>query len=201
MARPLLLATKNSKKVREMREILSGLADVQILSAADFPELEEPAETGETFQANAREKALYYSSRTGLLALADDSGLVVDALMGRPGVYSSRYGNNDDERINRLLSELADIPDGRRNARFRCAMTLADSPNVLTETEGTLEGMIARERRGIHGFGYDPVFFVTELGCHLAEAGPEAKNRISHRGVALQRMLPSLLLALGIRSC
>jgi XTP/dITP diphosphohydrolase len=192
----LLLATKNVKKVREMREILAGAGNVELHSAADFPAVAEPDETGETFAENARQKALYYAAQTGMLALADDSGLVVDALMGRPGVHSSRYGTSDDDRINKLLGEMRDVPDGARAARFRCAMALAAPGKVIAETEGTLEGMIARERRGEHGFGYDPVFFVSELGCHLAEADAHTKNGISHRGVALQRMMPLLLEAL-----
>jgi XTP/dITP diphosphohydrolase len=196
MVRKLLLATKNVKKVREMREILAGTADLQILSAADLPGIAEPDETGETFADNARQKALYYAEASGILSLADDSGLVVDALDGRPGVYSSRYGATDDDRISRLLEELRDVSMDARTARFRCAMVLAQPGQVIAETHGTLEGSIAGERRGTNGFGYDPVFYVSELGCHLAEADAQTKNRISHRGKALQAMLGPLLAAL-----
>jgi XTP/dITP diphosphohydrolase len=192
----LLLATKNVKKVREMREILSDVGDIELHSAADFTAIPEPEETGETFAENARQKATYYAAQSGMLALADDSGLVVDALDGRPGVYSSRYSTTDDDRITKLLGEMQTVPDGERSARFRCAMALAAPNGALAETEGTLEGTIAHERKGTHGFGYDPIFFVTELGCQLAEADAETKNRISHRGLALQRMLPLLLEAL-----
>lgn len=189
----LLLATKNAKKVREMSEILAPVSELQLRSALDFPELPEPEEIGETFMENAIQKALYYSTHTGLPALADDSGLVVDALDGRPGVYSSRYGTSDANRIARLLREMAEVPDEKRTARFECAIALADETEIIGQTSGTLEGFISHEERGEHGFGYDPVFVATELGCHLAEAEPETKNRVSHRGRALQQMLPLLI--------
>jgi XTP/dITP diphosphohydrolase len=195
MGNALLLATKNPKKVREMSEILADVRGIHVCSAADFPGIAEPEETGLTFEENASQKALYYAKMTGMLALADDSGLVVDALDGRPGVFSSRYGSCDAERIKRLLSEMQNIPAVDRSARFKCFMVLAQGAYVLASAEGTLEGTIMREQRGTHGFGYDPVFYVPELGCHLAEAEAETKNRISHRGRALQNIMPAVLQA------
>lgn len=198
----LFLATRNAGKVREMKAVLAGagLAEaVEVLSALDYPHVEEPEETGATFAENARLKAAWYARATGLAALADDSGLVVDALDGRPGVQSSRYGRDDTERIGRLLSELAGVEeDSRRGAHFACAMALAaPDGRIVAESEGRLDGLIAREPRGNHGFGYDPIFHVPELGCRLAEAPPEVKNRLSHRGRALQAILPELKRALG----
>lgn len=190
----LLLATKNTKKVREMREILGSRAEFEIVSAADFPEIPEPEETGNTFMENAQLKAKYYAGQTGLLALADDSGLEVDALGGRPGVASARYADSDSARINKLLHELSETAaTPKRTARFVCAMALARLGTILAQSSGTLEGLIATEARGTHGFGYDPIFFATELNCHLAEASPDTKNRISHRGRALSAILPELL--------
>ena len=177
-----------------MREILSTRACVEITSAADYPEIPEPDETGATFMENARLKALYYAQHTGLLALADDSGLQVDALDGRPGIASARYADTDTARIARLLGELNQLPPAtRRTARFFCAVALARPGTVLAQSTGTLEGEIAAESRGTHGFGYDPIFFATELNCHLAEALPETKNKVSHRGRALDAILPDLL--------
>jgi XTP/dITP diphosphohydrolase len=190
----LLLATKNTKKVREMREILGSRAEFEIVCASDFPEIPEPEETGNTFMENAQLKAIYYASRTGLLALADDSGLEVDALGGRPGVASARYADTDSARISKLLRELSEVgPAAKRSARFVCAMALARVGTILAQSSGTLEGVIATESRGTNGFGYDPIFFAAELNCHLAEAPPETKNRISHRGRALSAILPELL--------
>lgn len=189
----LLLATKNAKKVKEMRAILQGAGvSLDVVSAVDFPEIPEPDETGETFEANAILKAEYYSRHSGLAALADDSGLVVDALDGRPGVHSSRYAPTDAERISRLLREMDEVPEPRRTARFRCIMALVKDGEVVAITDGALEGSIGHESRGQYGFGYDPVFEVAELNCTLAEAAPEQKNAISHRGRALEAMLPHL---------
>ncbi len=192
----LLLATKNRNKVREMRELLADLRGVEVLSAADFPDIGEPEETGETFEDNARLKARYYADATGLMALADDSGLMVDALDGRPGVMSSRYGSDDADRIARVLREMRDVPDGRRTARFMCAMVLAAPDGVVARSTGTLEGEIARTARGSNGFGYDPVFHLADRDLRLAEVAPEEKNAISHRGGALRAILPDLRRAL-----
>jgi XTP/dITP diphosphohydrolase len=193
----LLLATSNKHKLAEVMELLSGTKDVEVVSAADFPDIHQPEEDGDTFLANARKKALHYADRTGLLTLADDSGLQVDALGGRPGVQSARYGRSDPERISRLLGELEGVPDPERTARFVCAMVLAGPGGEMASTEGVLEGRIVHSPAGNHGFGYDPIFFVPESGCRLAEIPMEAKNAVSHRGRALRAMLPLVLRALG----
>lgn len=185
----LLLATSNRNKVAEMRELLKDMPAIEVLSAADFPEVIESPEDGSTFYDNARQKALHYAEATGLIALADDSGLVVDALDGRPGVHSSRYAPTDQERIWKLLAEMNPVADGKRTARFMCAMVLAGPSGELAQTEGRLEGHIAHVPAGSEGFGYDPVFFVDELNCTLAQVPRQKKNEISHRGRALRQML------------
>jgi XTP/dITP diphosphohydrolase len=190
MARRLLLATRNYKKLEEMQAIL-GPAGIEVLPSSEFPEVDEPEEHGETFAENARHKALWYSQHTGLPALADDSGLMVDALGGRPGVRSSRYAATDQERNAKLLAEMADVPAMQRTARFVCAMALADGGAVVAEAQGVFEGAIGYTLRGAFGFGYDPVFVLGD-GRHLAELPPESKNRISHRGLAMQRILPAI---------
>ncbi|MBX7244557.1 MAG: RdgB/HAM1 family non-canonical purine NTP pyrophosphatase [Candidatus Sumerlaeaceae bacterium] len=189
----LLLATKNAHKVGELRQMLAKFPNLEILSALDFPEVADPVEDGETFADNARAKALYYAAKTGLPSLADDSGLVVDALDGRPGVHSARYAPTDTERIDKLLAELANIAPTHRTARFQCVMALAREGDVLATATGTLEGSIATERRGTNGFGYDPVFLVAGRDHHLAELTSEDKNAISHRGRAWRAMLPHLV--------
>ncbi|MGB9691273.1 MAG: RdgB/HAM1 family non-canonical purine NTP pyrophosphatase [Candidatus Sumerlaeaceae bacterium] len=193
--REILLATTNSGKLRELERILGKTQGVGLLTARDFPEIEAPEETGTTFEDNARLKALYYAERTGLACVADDSGLVVDALGGRPGVMSSRYAPTDAERISKLLAEMRDVPDIQRTARFVCAAAFAlpcPTPHIVALTRGELEGSIAHEPRGTHGFGFDPVFYVAELGCHLAEVATDVKNTISHRARALSQLRPYL---------
>lgn len=194
----LLIATRNAHKFGEMCQILASFPRACLLSAAEFPNLPDPEETGATFLENATLKACYYAERTGLLSLADDSGLVIDALDGRPGVFSSRYGTSDADRIARVLREMEHVPEGRRTARFMCAMVLAGPQGLIAATEGTIEGSVAREPRGNSGFGYDPIFHVAELGCHLAEVSAEAKNQISHRGRALGKMIPVLIQSMGL---
>ncbi len=192
----LLLATNNSKKIQEIRQILGiGFAG-RILCAADFPELPEPEETGTTFLENARLKADYYCSRTGLISLADDSGLVVDALGGRPGVYSARYAETEALRISKLISELDDVPPPLRTARFECALCVALPGGKYIEQTGTLEGRIAHFPKGSHGFGYDPVFLVGDTESTLAELPATEKNSISHRAVAMKKIQADLLNAL-----
>lgn len=176
--------------------MLAG-SGIEVLSAADLAHVSEPEETGATFEENAALKAMYYATATGLPALADDSGLVVDALGGRPGVQSARYGNDDAERIERLLSEMRDTT-GERAARFVCAAALADSGRIVAEAVGKLEGEIGFEQRGKNGFGYDPVFRLRSPDSrHLAELTSEEKNAISHRGKALREILPDIILHLN----
>ena len=185
--RRLLLATRNPGKLAELRALLADLP-IEVAAAVDAPEVDE---TGSTFAENARLKALAVARWSGEWALADDSGLEVDALGGRPGVLSSRYagsGATDAERNARLLAELADVPDAARTARFRCVIALAAPDGRVWMREGACEGRIARAPRGSHGFGYDPVFLLPERGLTMAELPPEEKSRISHRARALSAM-------------
>jgi XTP/dITP diphosphohydrolase len=153
----LLIATQNRHKATEIAELLGGL-DVQVVTLADVaPELDIP-ETGETFMENALQKALVAAAMTGLLTLADDSGLAVDALRGEPGVHSKRYAPTDAERNAKLLRALGDTPPEGRTARFHCAVAITGPDGVLAEIEETVEGFITREPRGSQGFGYDPIF-------------------------------------------
>jgi len=183
----VVIATRNQGKIAEFRELLRGL-DVNVLSLTDFPGLPEVAETGATFQENALLKARAAAGATGLVAMADDSGLEVDYLKGAPGIYSSRYAGSDHDdaaSIRKLLAALEEVPANRRAARFRCviAITTPDGGEYLSE--GVCEGRITREPRGAGGFGYDPVFLVPSLDQTFAELGDLVKNRISHRAQAM----------------
>lgn len=192
----LLFASSNPHKVDEVRAILAplGIRVVGLQSLADPPP--EPLEDGDSFEANARIKAIAYATATGQMCLADDSGLEVDALGGEPGVQSARYAGVGDSRAERdaannakLLRELADVPQEQRTARFVCAMCLADAEgNIIAETRGTFEGVIADEPRGSNGFGYDPLLYLPDRGCTSAELSPEEKNARSHRGQAARKM-------------
>ncbi|MDX2043395.1 MAG: XTP/dITP diphosphatase [Acidobacteriota bacterium] len=183
----LLIATSNPGKVSELAAMLADL-DCQVIGFADLPENPPTIEeTGQTFAENALLKAEHYHRLTGLTALADDSGLEVDALDGRPGVYSARYGGehlSDTEQVQLLLSELKDVPIPKRTARFVCCIALVG--NGINKTfESSCEGSIAYEPRGENGFGYDPVFVDAELGLTFAELSREEKAPRSHRGKAL----------------
>lgn len=205
--RKLVIATGNPSKLKEIRAVL-GTLPVTVLSLADLPECPEPVEDGATFAANARLKACYYATQTGQWCLADDSGLAVDAIDGEPGVHSARYAAEDypadagrevRDKLNniKLLRELANVDKAQRTARFVCVLALAEGDTVLAETQGTIEGCIATDYAGDNGFGYDPLFFVPEMGCTTAQMDAEQKNAISHRGQAVQqfRMLLAALLA------
>ncbi len=184
----LLLATNNADKVAEMRDFFAGL-DLVLSTAAEFPQIPAVEEDQPTLQGNAIKKASALAAATGLLSLADDTGLEVDALNGRPGVYSSRYAGENatySDNVNKLLAELQDVPAAGRNARFRCVIALVDGSSIET-VEGVCEGVILTGRQGQGGFGYDPVFFIPETGRTFAEMSLEEKNRISHRGRALQQ--------------
>ncbi|RYZ34010.1 MAG: RdgB/HAM1 family non-canonical purine NTP pyrophosphatase [Myxococcaceae bacterium] len=189
----LLFATGNAGKLRELR-VLVGDA-VEVVSLKDLPPVPEPVEDGDTFEANAVKKAREYSLATGLPALADDSGLCVDALGGRPGVLSARYAPGDDRaRYEKLLTELAGVPEEKRTASFRCALALVVGSGEPRVTEGRCEGVILHAPKGTHGFGYDPVFQVAgEGGRAMAELTPEEKARVSHRARAFQLMRAHLL--------
>ena len=181
----IVLASSNPGKLRELRSLLGPSVNVrsaQELGAA------LPEETGRTFEENAVLKARAVAEFTGMMAIADDSGLQVDALDGAPGVYSARYAgedSKDDRNTEKLLRELSDVPDGRRRARFRSAIAIAFSPDEIVTTSGACEGTIIREKRGYGGFGYDPVFQLPG-GKTMAELDPEEKNAVSHRGQAMR---------------
>jgi XTP/dITP diphosphohydrolase len=186
----LVLATTNRGKLRELAGLLGP--GWELRSALDYPELPEVEETADSFAGNAALKAEAYARALGRWVLADDSGLCVDALGGRPGVQSARYGPTDAARIARLLGELEGVPEARRTARFRCVLCLAGPAGEAHFAEGTCEGWIGQAPRGAHGFGYDPIF---ELGGGrtLAELAEAEKAARSHRGAALRAMLPTLL--------
>ena len=193
----LLIATSNPGKRREFARLLpSGLRLVTL----DEVGVEMPPEVGASFADIARVKALHAASATGLLTLADDSGLEVDALDGAPGVRSARFAGEpaEDER-NRfaLLLALRDVPPERRTARFRCVAVLARAGTIVAEAEGSCEGKIVETPSGTLGFGYDPIFAVAN-GQTLAELPPDEKDRVSHRGAAMARVVPRLLVELGL---
>ena len=196
----LLLASQNRGKLHEMRILVEGLP-YRVLGPADVGIHEAPEETGTTFLENARIKALHYAARSGLLAVADDSGISVDALGGEPGLYSSRFGGEeatDDERNALLLSRLEGVPDQARTARFTCALVLALRQRSLFEVVESVEGRIAEGTRGENGFGYDPVFFFPPFGRTFGEVPRQDKDRVSHRGKAFAR-LRAFLETLGER--
>lgn len=181
----LLVATQNRHKAEEIAELLGDLP-VRVITLADIdPHLDLP-ETGETFRENARQKALAATALTGLLTLADDSGLAVDTLHGAPGVHSKRFADSDAARIAKLLDLLRDVPDAQRTARFHCAVALAMPDEIIAEIEATVEGRIIRVPRGTQGFGYDPIFQPLGFDVTLAEMGMTEKNAISHRGKAFR---------------
>lgn len=192
--RTLLIATSNPGKLQEYRELLDGLG--WTLVDLNTVNISEPVEeTGTTFEENARLKAEAYASLSGLVTLADDSGIEVDALGGEPGVYSARYGGdglNDVDRYRLLLHNLAAKAPSGRSARFVCVIALAGTNFETIAVEGTVEGVIAHEPRGEFGFGYDPIFFLPDRNRTTAEIAPEEKNRISHRGQAAQKIRPFL---------
>lgn len=195
MSRKIVLASSNTGKVREFNELLAGSAiEVVPQTVYGVPDIEE---TGLTFVENAILKARNAAQHTGLPAIADDSGLEVDALDGAPGIYSARYageGASDEDNLLKLLDALKDTADAERGARFQCLMVYmrhgADpTPHIV---QGSWEGTILRAPRGDNGFGYDPVFYVPEQDCSSAQLAPEVKNRLSHRGQALSRLIALL---------
>jgi XTP/dITP diphosphohydrolase len=203
MSHRLLVATSNPHKLEELTAIFrEAEVDVELLTLADVPaarDLDEPVEDAETFLGNASIKASAYARAAGLATLADDSGLVVDALNGAPGVRSARYAGVGDSRAERdaannerLLAALAEVPDGERAARFVCVIAVA-SPDgeIVAHAEGVFEGVIGREARGTRGFGYDPLLVLPE-GLTSAELRPEEKNRRSHRSEAARALAPRL---------
>jgi XTP/dITP diphosphohydrolase len=191
----ILLATRNSDKVRELTALLGDLG-LRIRTLADFPTAPEVEEDGETCEANALKKARAIASATGLLSVADDTGLEVDALGGRPGVFAARYageGATYEDNCRKLIKELDGVPQARRTARFVTVAALAMPGGETRVATGTLAGVIAEACAGSQGFGYDPVFFVPDLGRTLAELTAEEKNRVSHRAKAFMNLRAVLL--------
>ncbi len=185
----LLIATHNPGKIEEYEELLAGLPLELTYPAQEGLDI-EVAETGASFAENARLKAAAYARASGLVALADDSGLEVDALGGEPGIHSARYagtGASDKERYRLLLEKLREVPWEERTARFRCVIAVATPGGQVHTAEGICEGIIAFAPKGEHGFGYDPVFYLQEYGKTMADLPPETKNKISHRARAVQR--------------
>jgi XTP/dITP diphosphohydrolase len=187
--RTLLVATTNPGKLREIRQLMSG-APIHLLSLADLPPIEEPEETGTTFEENARLKAHHYSSRSGLWTVAEDSGLVIDALDGEPGVKSARFLCADatyPERFAEIYQRLDAQRDAPRTARFVAALATVQDGKVIYETTAVVEGTIAVAPRGRGGFGYDPIFFYPPYGRTLAEVTEPEKIAVAHRGIAFRR--------------
>lgn len=191
----IVLATSNEGKLREINEILSDLA-ITVVPQSHF-DVGEIEETGLTFVENALLKARRAAAGSALAAIADDSGLEVDALMGAPGVYSARYagqGASDRDNLEKVLREMAHVPEAERTARFHCVMVCLRYPEDPTPLlcHGVWEGRVLFEPRGHHGFGYDPIFYVPTHRCSAAELPPEVKNQLSHRSQALRQLLKSL---------
>jgi XTP/dITP diphosphohydrolase len=190
MIKELVLATRNPDKGRELTALLSDFG-ISIRTLAEFPAVPEVVEDGETCEANAIKKAVTVARVTGLPAVADDTGLMVEALGGRPGVHAARYageGATYEDNCRKLLHELAGVPRERRGARFVTVAAIADPKGKVEAVQGVLDGLITETPAGEKGFGYDPVFFVPELGKTLAQLTPEEKNRISHRARAFAKI-------------
>jgi XTP/dITP diphosphohydrolase len=197
----IVISTTNPGKIGELRATLGEI--VKWLSLSNFPKIEPVEESGQTFAENARLKALGYANQTGLWAIADDSGLVIDALGGAPGVNSARFSGEktvnekgdliDHRNIAKVLRLMQDIPPEKRSARFVCCLCLAAPCKVLLEAQGTIEGRILEREVGGNGFGYDPIFFVPSLNKTVAQMTSEEKNAISHRGNAIRKLKPKLL--------
>ncbi len=195
MKQRLVLATRNKGKIEEISRLLADLP-FEVVGIESFQPPFYPEETGDSFRENAALKATFAAQFTGEMAMADDSGLEVDVLGGRPGVYSARYagtGATDDDNNRKLLEEMKGIPWARRTARFCCVVAIATSPGSVFFAEGFLSGYITLQPRGEGGFGYDPLFFLPEAGKTLAEMSTDEKNRVSHRGRALRAARKILL--------
>ena len=196
MRERIVLASNNAGKVCEFNQLLAD-SDIEVIPQSEFS-VAEIEETGLTFVENALLKARNAAAHTGLPAVADDSGLEVDALQGAPGIYSARYagaGASDQDNVQKLLEALKNVPEKKRSARFQCLMVYMrhaqdPTPRIF---QGTWEGQILYETRGGNGFGYDPVFYVPDQGCSSAQLSPEVKNSLSHRGQALKQLVQSLI--------
>jgi len=192
----ILIATMNEGKLREYERLLADVPGLELVTMASLPEPVDVVEDRDTFVGNALKKATEIAAASGMSCLADDSGLEVDALGGRPGVYSARYageGATDAENNAKLLGELTATADDQRTARFRCAIVMVDGAvRELAMVEGACEGRIGRAPKGAHGFGYDPLFIPDGYDQTMAELGPETKNEISHRAKAAEKLVPLL---------
>jgi XTP/dITP diphosphohydrolase len=193
----LLLATRNAKKLGELRRILvaEGISGIEVLGLADVPDFPEAPETAPDFEGNAVAKARDAVAACGLPAIADDSGIAVDALNGMPGVLSARWSGghgDDDANLDLVLAQLRDVPDERRGAQFVCAAALVLPSGEETVVRGEWRGSLVRSRRGVNGFGYDPIFVPDGETRTSAEMEPAEKDAVSHRGRALRALLPAL---------
>ena len=190
----IILATHNRDKEKELQISLKGM-NIEVISLFDFPEIGDIEETGTTLLENSLLKSRLVFTKTGIPTIADDTGLEVDFLNGAPGVYSARYAGNNvsyKDNVNKLLIELNGIPSEKRTARFRTVITFVDENQELS-TEGHIDGVISESIKGAGGFGYDPIFFVPHLGKTFAELSSIEKNKISHRGIALQKLRKILI--------
>ncbi len=186
----ILVATKNRGKAKEFQSMLGSLG-VEILSLNDIEGSPDVEETGVTFEENAILKAETISKQMNIPVIADDSGLEIHALEGRPGVYSARYAGihkSDEENMNKVLEELQNVEDNDRNAQFVCALAFARPQKETLVVKGECKGQILREKKGTEGFGYDPIFFLPQLNRSMAELAKEEKNKISHRAIALEKL-------------
>ncbi|MBN8191171.1 XTP/dITP diphosphatase [Bacillus sp. NTK074B] len=190
MTKRVIIATKNKGKAKEFQHMFAPYG-YEVQTLLDLPHIDDVEETGVTFEENAILKAETVAEELGALVIADDSGLSIDAIEGRPGVYSARYAGeekSDEANMEKVLGELESVDESDRTARFYCVLAIA-GPDMETKTvTGTCEGMILREKRGTNGFGYDPIFFVPSLDKTMAELTQEEKSRISHRGHALEKL-------------
>ncbi|MGO1713915.1 MAG: RdgB/HAM1 family non-canonical purine NTP pyrophosphatase [Ancrocorticia populi] len=196
----IVLGTRNEHKVAELRNILQPLlADLDVIGAREF-DLPEPVEDEVTFAGNALIKARQITRETGLIAIADDSGICVDAMGGAPGVFSARWSRkhgDDDANLQLLLHQMGDVPDRYRGAEFRCAAALVTPDGVEIVEEGVMRGTLMREKQGANGFGYDPIFMPEGLSVSSAEISPAEKDAISHRGKAFRALAPHIASVLG----
>ncbi|MDN6487679.1 RdgB/HAM1 family non-canonical purine NTP pyrophosphatase [Ancrocorticia populi] len=196
----IVLGTRNEHKVAELRNILQPLlADLDVIGAREF-DLPEPVEDEVTFAGNALIKARQITRETGLIAIADDSGICVDAMGGAPGVFSARWSGkhgDDDANLQLLLHQMGDVPDRYRGAEFRCAAALVTPDGVELVEEGVMRGTLMREKQGANGFGYDPIFMPEGLSVSSAEISPAEKDAISHRGKAFRALAPHIASVLG----
>ena len=194
MSVQLVLATRNAKKLAELDRLLAGAGlDVEILGSAVFSDLPEIEETGSTFAENSLIKARAVAAHTGLIAIADDSGLCVDALDGQPGIYSARWagqGATDESNLDLVLEQIRDIEPARRTAHFACAAALVLPSGEEYVVQGQVNGVLLTQRRGVGGFGYDPIFLPDGFDITTAEMTSEQKDAISHRGQAMRALVP-----------